>query len=67
MTPRKAIELGISTVYQDAELVESLTVTDNIFLGDEKSASLPLLLIRKSNSKAQEIINTLHMNLPLTL
>ncbi len=30
LTPRRAIELGISTVYQDAELV-ILTVADNIF------------------------------------
>ena len=66
MTPRKAIELGISTVYQDAELVESLTVTDNIFLGDEKSASLPFIVDKKTQfQKAQEIINTLHMNLPV--
>ena len=63
---RKAIELGISTVYQDAELVESLTVTDNIFLGDEKSASLPFIIDKKIQfQKAQEIINTLHMNLPV--
>jgi ribose transport system ATP-binding protein len=47
-------------------LVESLTVTDNIFLGDEKSASLPFIVDKKIQfQKAQEIINTLHMNLPV--
>ncbi len=66
MTPRKAIELGISTVYQDAELVESLTVADNIFLGDEQSASIPFVVDKNAQfKKAQEIIDTLHMNLPV--
>lgn len=41
LTPRRAIELGISTVYQDAELVDSLTVADNIFLGSELTSRAP--------------------------
>ena len=64
MTPRKAIEIGISTVYQDAELVESLTVADNIFLGDEQSAPIPFIVDKnKQFRKAKQIIDTLHMNL----
>jgi len=35
LTPRSALELGVSTIYQDADIVASLTVADNIFLGQE--------------------------------
>lgn len=35
MDPRKAIELGISAVYQDLSLVDSLGISENIFLGRE--------------------------------
>lgn len=33
--PNLQIELGISTIYQDTDLVDTLTVSDNIFLGSE--------------------------------
>ena len=33
--PREAIDLGIATIYQDIDLVDNLTVADNIFLGCE--------------------------------
>ena len=34
-SPREAIELGISCVYQELSLVEELTVAQNVFLGRE--------------------------------
>ncbi|WP_066645013.1 sugar ABC transporter ATP-binding protein [Christensenella timonensis] len=33
--PQIPIELGISTIYQDSDLIDTLTVADNIFLGGE--------------------------------
>ncbi|MDR0718789.1 MAG: sugar ABC transporter ATP-binding protein [Treponema sp.] len=33
--PRQAKNLGIATIYQDIDLVDNLTVADNIFLGSE--------------------------------
>ena len=36
-TPDAAITLGISTIYQELDLVAGLTVAENIFLGHEKS------------------------------
>ena len=36
-TPQAAIALGISTIYQELDLVAGLTVAENIFLGHEKS------------------------------
>ncbi|SEG39913.1 ribose transport system ATP-binding protein [Thermomonospora echinospora] len=36
--PIAAIKLGISTIYQELDLVDGLSVADNIFLGHEKAA-----------------------------
>ncbi|HVP18337.1 MAG TPA: sugar ABC transporter ATP-binding protein [Spirochaetia bacterium] len=64
LTPRQAIELGVSTVYQEAELIESLTVADNIFLGDERRARFPLVVdARLQNAEARDLIRSLHLNL----
>lgn len=64
LTPRQAIELGISTIYQDAELVDSLTVADNVFLGNEQSARFSFLVDKRAQlEKAREIIATLHLPL----
>jgi ribose transport system ATP-binding protein len=37
--PQAAIKRGISTIYQELDLVPGLSVTDNIFLGHEMSTS----------------------------
>ena len=64
LTPRQAIELGVSTVYQEPELIESLTVADNIFLGDERSAAFPLVVDAwTQNERARELIRSLRFNL----
>lgn len=34
-SPQDSIKQGIATIYQDVDLVDTLTVADNIFLGDE--------------------------------
>jgi ribose transport system ATP-binding protein len=33
--PRQAKDLGIAAIYQDIDIVDNLTVADNIFLGSE--------------------------------
>jgi ribose transport system ATP-binding protein len=64
LTPRQAIELGVSTVYQEPELIETLTVADNIFLGDERPAAFPLIVdARTQNERARALIRSLHFNL----
>ena len=35
--PQAAMDLGIATIYQELDLVEGLTVAENIYLGHEKS------------------------------
>ena len=64
LRPRQAIELGVSTVYQEAELIESLTVADNIFLGNEKRAAFPLVVdSRRQYEKSRALIQSLRLNL----
>jgi ribose transport system ATP-binding protein len=49
-TPDAAISLGISTIYQELDLVGGLSVAENLFLGHEKSRAG--LLRRKDTRKA---------------
>ncbi len=64
LTPRLAIELGITTVYQDAEIVDSLTVAENIFLGNELGSKIPLKVDRqKQIDETQKILKKLGINL----
>src|SRR5690242_7737709 len=37
LTPREAMGLGVATIYQDVELIDSLSVAHNIFLGSERA------------------------------
>jgi len=36
-TPQAATKAGISTIYQELDLVDDLTVAENVFLGHEQS------------------------------
>ena len=64
LNPRQAIELGVSTVYQEPELIESLTVADNIFLGDERRSAFPLMVdAGTQNQRARALIRSLRFNL----
>ncbi|MFX0115789.1 MAG: ABC transporter ATP-binding protein [Candidatus Hodarchaeota archaeon] len=42
-TPRKAIDLGIAMIHQHFMLIKTLTVAENIILGEEPSNSLKIL------------------------
>ena len=46
--PDASITLGISTIYQELDLVPGLTVAENIFLGHEKSRAG---LVRRSDTR----------------
>jgi len=60
---------GIETVYQDLALVDSLSVTDNLFLGREiqKSALwgiLKFLRLGLMEKESKRILDTLGINIP---
>ncbi|HEY8540968.1 MAG TPA: ATP-binding cassette domain-containing protein, partial [Pseudothermotoga sp.] len=64
LTPRLAIELGITTVYQDAEIVDSLTIAENIFLGNELNSRVPFKIDRqKQVQETKKILEKLGINL----
>ena len=60
--PRNSINLGISTIYQDVDLVSTLTVADNIYLGNEINIS-GIIDIRKQNKQSKELLDSLKINL----
>ncbi len=62
--PARAMELGISTIYQDVELIESLSVADNIFLGSERSSRIPGVVdTRAQFARAREIMDALSIDI----
>jgi ribose transport system ATP-binding protein len=63
-SPKHALELGISIIHQEFNLMPDLTVAQNIFIGREPRGSRFFLSERRLNTKARELIERLH--LPLT-
>ncbi|MBV8899521.1 MAG: sugar ABC transporter ATP-binding protein [Verrucomicrobia bacterium] len=66
LTPGQSLDLGIATIYQDVELVTSLTVADNIFLGHEVRSRFGLIDYPAQNRKARELMDSLNIGIPET-
>ena len=54
-----AQQMGVSTVYQELDLVPTLTVAENIFLGEEFTTSFGLLDKRKADKEARILLDEL--------
>lgn len=64
LNPNESMRLGIATIYQDVELIESLSVANNIFLGDEIVGRIPLVIDAESqNEKARQLLDLLHIDI----
>jgi ribose transport system ATP-binding protein len=64
LNPRTAQLLGISIVHQELNLMNHLTVAQNIFIGREPRVGLPFWLDEKKiNTQAEQLFETLHMKL----
>jgi len=64
LQPRRAMALGVSTIYQDVELIESLSVADNIFLGSELMGSIPGVVdARAQFAKARQLMDSLSIDI----
>ena len=64
LAPGDSMRLGVSTIYQDIELIDSLTVADNIFLGHELSGGFPLTVgVREQERRAGELLELLKIRL----
>ena len=57
-TPQAAMRLGISTIYQELDLVADLSVAENIFLGHELS-STGFTRRSTTNRRAEELLSRL--------
>ncbi len=55
-TPRAALDAGISIIYQHFQLAPSLSVADNVFLGDEQRTALGLLDRRKQRVATAHVL-----------
>ncbi len=59
-TPQKAMSLGISIIYQEFNLVPSLSAAENIFLGREPRAVLPgFVNVKTLYAEAQRVLDNL--------
>ena len=67
-SPFKAREMGIEIVYQDSGVIDERTVTQNIFLGREKTRKLAKFIsILDKNFMRMEAVNLLNRQLNLRL
>lgn len=63
LQPSQAMELGVATIYQDVDLVDTLSVADNIFQGAEIRKNGIFIDRRKQEEKAGEILRALKMTI----
>jgi len=62
-SPHVAQQLGISTVYQELDLIPTLTVAENIFLGREIVTSRGIVDNRKMKKKSKSLLSDLEVKL----
>jgi simple sugar transport system ATP-binding protein len=54
-----SVRLGIETIYQDAALIDSMSIARNIFVGRELSGPLGLLRLNRMRQVASEVLDTI--------
>ena len=64
-SPRHAQELGISAVYQEINLIPTLSVAENIFLG-RQPMRFGIIDTPTANRKARELLKTFHIDIDVT-
>lgn len=64
-SPRHAQELGISAVYQEINLIPTLSVAENIFLG-RQPMRMGLINMRAANRRARELLKAFHIDIDVT-
>ena len=61
-TPRDALEAGISTVYQEIDLLPNLTVAENIWLGREPRR-LGMIDVKRMRADARRVLGELGLDI----
>jgi len=64
-SPRDAQDLGISAVYQEINLVPTMSVAENIFLG-RQPMRMGFVNMGEANRKASELLKTFHIDIDVT-
>jgi ribose transport system ATP-binding protein len=62
-SPKHALELGISIIHQEFNLMPDLTVAQNIYIGREPRGSGFFTSERRLNAQARQLIERLHLPL----
>lgn len=63
LTPRRAHELGIFTIYQERNLIPHLSVGENILVGNEPGTRMGVVHWKRLFARAGEILADLHLDL----
>jgi len=63
ITPRRAQDAGIVTIYQERNLVPNLSVGENILIGNEPKGPFGIMKWKELFRKAEEILKNLHLRL----
>lgn len=64
LDPSKSIELGIQTVHQENQLVEELSIADNIYLFNLPSNKIGLVKESNCTQAANELLHELGIDIP---
>ena len=59
--PRQVIDIGVATIYQDIDLVDNLTVADNIFLGQELRNKMGFIDAKEQERQSDELLKRLKL------
>lgn len=63
LTPASALTFGISIVYQDANLVDTLSIADNVFLGSELRTRFGFVDRRAQEAEVEQLMRRLGLEL----
>lgn len=63
LVPSEAINLGVATIYQDVDLVDTLTVADNIFLGSEMLKGGLFVAKKEQEEAAEKLLTKLNIHI----
>jgi ribose transport system ATP-binding protein len=65
--PKHALDMGIGIIHQELNMMDQLTVAQNIFIGRESTRAGGILLDkRQQNRRAEELFKRLKMNIDVT-
>lgn len=64
-SPHHAQELGISTVYQEVNLIPTMSVAENIFLG-RQPMRYGIINMRATNRQAKQLLESFGLNIDVT-